>query len=73
MKRLGCWLFGHRVEVVQHFGDHATRLYCHDCKRQFVRKERGEWQGATLEWDEDFADLYRMMGHPIRDWPGGGT
>ena len=70
---LRCALFGHQIEVLQYFEDHARRIVCHRCDGCWVHKMSGEFAGVCLRWDDDFAELYESMGYPIRRWPNPGA
>jgi hypothetical protein len=57
-----CAVFGHRLEVAQHFSRYSRRVICRDC--------RGDWGmnddvRAILPWDKDMEEMYRTSGKQI--------
>lgn len=66
LAKLWCWIVGHRYEVWQHFSGYSRRVICTHCG--------GDWGMnddccAFVPWSEEFADMYRVMGHKIRERP----
>lgn len=63
MRRLPCWIFGHRYEVWQHFSRASRRVVCDNCS--------GDWgmhdgERAFVPWDGQIEEMYVFMGHRIR-------
>lgn len=66
MKRLWCFLFGHRYEVWQEFSRTSRRVVCGHCG--------GDWGmnddvRAFVPWCGQLAELYEMRGIRIRERP----
>lgn len=63
LKRLACWVFGHRYWVVQHFTPETRRVACHRCKGSWGMNDRVQ---AIIPWDADLEAMYRdLFNHQI--------
>jgi hypothetical protein len=69
MKRLYCWLFGHRYEVWQHFHAGSRRVICNHCGGDFGMHDETR---SFVRWDSQLEDMYTLMGYRIRKRPGSG-
>lgn len=69
MKRLYCYLFGHKLEVWQRFTPQCRRIICMRCG--------GDWGfhdgvGVAVPWDNDLEDFHSHDGRvPIYPLPAG--
>ena len=66
LARLYCWVFGHRMEVWQHFSHYSRRVICERCGGDWAMNDEVR---AIVPWSGEFAQMYEMFGHPIRKRP----
>jgi len=64
LHKLWCFVFGHRYEVLQHFGRNSRRVICHRCG--------GDWGmcdsvQSFVPWDGDLAEHYEWRGFKLRE------
>lgn len=64
LRRVDCWLFGHDLYVLQHFGRGSRRICCDHCG--------GDWgmhdgMRAVIPWSGELAEMYELMGYRIRE------
>lgn len=77
MNRLICFLFGHRLDVLQYFGKEACRVVCRRCLGDWavhkainvLRKGQQDTVRVVVPWDGEFAEMYELFGYRIRQWP----
>ena len=62
LARLACLALGHRLHVKQEFGRNARRVECLRCEREWAMHDPTR---SFLPWDEDFAELYRVLGYKV--------
>lgn len=62
--RIGCWIFGHQFFVVQEFSKYSRRIYCPCCG---LDQAMNDDVRVVVPWDKDFEEMYRSMGHTIRE------
>ena len=64
MKKIWCWIVGHKVELVQRFSGHAERVRCIYCCGDFAVNHDVR---LMIPWDEEVQELYESFGIKIRD------
>jgi hypothetical protein len=69
VKRLRCWLFGHRMYVWQNFTKADRRVVCDLCGGDWAMNDTYE---AFVPWDEDCEKMHRVLGHFVRPRKHGG-
>lgn len=63
MRKVYCWLFGHRYEVWQHFSCTSRRVVCNRCGGDWGMNDHVR---AFIPWSGELAELYEMQGKTIR-------
>lgn len=63
LRKLQCWIFGHRYEVWQHFGHASRRVVCDCCGGDWGMNDRVQ---AFIPWCGQLAEMYELMGYKIR-------
>ncbi len=51
-----CFLFFHRLRVVQVFDEQTRKVQCRRCGRYYAMSDRYE---AFLEWEDDFEEFFQ--------------
>lgn len=59
-KLLNC----HDFFLVQNFTSYSRRIGCYRCKQTFGMNDDVR---AVLPWDNDFANMYRTLGHTVKE------
>ena len=62
--RVGCWIFGHTLFVVQRFGTRSRRIVCPACGLDQAMNDDVQ---AVVPWSDEFDEMYRRFGHVIHD------
>ena len=62
--RIGCWLFGHRLFVVQEFSPHSRRICCACCG---LDEAMNDDVRLVIPWTDEVEKFYRDRGHTIRE------
>jgi hypothetical protein len=62
MKWLTCLLLGHRYYVVQEFSLRQRRIFCERCRIDLAMNDSVK---VVVDWDSEFAQMYRDFGHVI--------
>lgn len=63
---LFCWLFNHKIYVVQVFSRGYRKIACERCKKVWAMSDQHR---SVLPWDQEMEDLYRALGHKsIKSW-----
>jgi hypothetical protein len=65
---LWCFLFGHRYEVWQNFSRTSRRVVCGHCHGDWAMNDEVR---AFVPWSGEFAAMYELFGHRIRERPAG--
>lgn len=62
VKKIKCWLFGHKYRVVQLFAGTARRVKCDECGGDWSMCDQAK---AFVRWDSEFEDMYAEFGFKI--------
>ncbi len=62
MNKILCWLLGHNYFVNQTFGSCSRRVCCDRCGGDWAMHDPSM---SFVEWDVEFEDMYRVLGHTI--------
>ena len=62
LRKLRCWLLGHRYYVIQEFSKTDRRLGCRNCKKTWGMNDN---QCCLLDWDSELEEMYEDMGYEI--------
>jgi len=58
MKKLKCWLFGHKYKVVIKYDDNVQKLTCTRCYRMFGINHQVR---AILDWDIELENTMKLI------------
>ena len=64
MKRIICWVFGHKYHVVQVFSHESRRVCCLCCDGDWAMNDRVR---VLVPWSDEFDRFYRENGHLLKD------
>ena len=62
MKRIACWLLGHRLHIWQRFGPHSRSIYCERCQCDWGMNDTVQ---TVIPWDDDLTKLYQTLGYTV--------
>jgi hypothetical protein len=62
LKRMTCWLIGHRYQVRQVFTPETRHVFCLHCAGSWAMNDRIR---VITPWNEEFAQFYRERGFTI--------
>lgn len=58
MRKLLCFLFGHKYYYVKRLSYTSRKISCGRCNKMFVMNDDAR---AILPWDDDFEKIYKML------------
>jgi predicted nucleic acid-binding Zn ribbon protein len=64
MKRLICWVVGHRYRVKQVFSADSRRVCCDRCGGDWAMNDRVR---VIVPWSAEFEQFYRENGHLLKE------
>ena len=63
IKKIICFIFGHKYRVAQKFNTYSRRVTCARCKDKFAMNDDVR---SLLPWDCEFEGMYEDHGHEIK-------
>jgi hypothetical protein len=67
LKRIACWLDGHRFREHQRFSPYSCRVVCDKCGGDWAMNDDAR---VACEWSSEFDKFYAERGHVIRPLKG---
>jgi len=62
LKRITCFLKGHKYKVLQKFSKTSRRIICTRCGGDWGMNDNVQ---AVVKWDSELEEMYEVMGHTI--------
>ena len=62
IRRLFCFIFGHRLHVHQKFSSYSRRVICLHCDGDWGMNDNVP---AFIPWDGELEEMYKSFGHRI--------
>lgn len=62
LRRLFCFIFGHRFHVLQKFSITSRRVICLHCDGDWGMNDNAR---AFIPWSSELEEMYIMFGHRI--------